>query len=71
MELKVLDGLIAKQLQAVAALNERDAFGRQALEFDRSFFRTILLALALALSLLVVVELAINSFCSAMEETDG
>ena len=61
MDLKTLDGLIAEQFEAIAAFDQRDAFGRQALEFDRSHFRAILLALALALRLLVVVELAIRS----------
>ncbi len=61
MELKALDGLVAEELQAVAALDQCDAFGREALEFDRSYFRTVLLALALALSLFVVVEMAIDA----------
>ena len=57
---KALDGLVAEKFQAVAALDQRDAFGRQALEFDRSHFRAILLALALALRLFVVVELRVR-----------
>ena len=71
MKLKALDGLIAEQLQAVTALDQCDAFGCQALKFDRSYLRTILLTLALALSLLVVVKLAINSVRGTMEQIDG
>ena len=71
MDLKALDGLIAEQFQAVAALDQRDAFGRQALEFDRSHFRAVLLALALALRLLVVVELAFDAVSGTMEQVDG
>src|ERR1700758_2501224 len=37
---------LGKKLQAIAALNERDAFGRQPLEFDRSHFRAILATVA-------------------------
>src|SRR5438093_12891069 len=32
----LLDGLTAEEVQAVAAFDQCDAFGRQALEFDRS-----------------------------------
>ena len=59
MDLKAFDGLIAEEFEAIAAFDQRDAFGRQALELDRSHFRAVLLALAFALRLLVVVELAI------------
>ena len=69
--LEALDGLIAEELQAVAALDQRDAFGRQALEFDRSHFRAVLLALALLLRLLVVVELAFDAVDGTMEQVDG
>src|SRR5262249_10094057 len=55
VKLKTLDGLIAEELQAVASFDQCDAFGRQALELDRSHFGAILLALALALRLFVVV----------------
>ena len=71
VDLKVLDGLIAEKLQAVAALDQRHAFGRQALQFDRSNFGAVLLALALALRLFVVVEFAFDPVCGAVEEVDG
>ena len=70
MDLKTFDGLIAEQFQTVAALDQRDAFGRQALEFDRSYFRAILLALALALRLLVAVEFTFNPISGTMEQVD-
>ena len=71
MDLKTLDGLIAEQFQAIAAFDQRDAFGRKALKLDRSHFRAVLLALALALRLFVVVELAFDSVCRTVEEIDG
>ena len=71
MDLKALDGLIAKELQAIAALDQRNAFGRQALEFDRSHFRAVLLVLALALRLFVVVEFAFDPVRSTVEQIDG
>ncbi len=70
MDLEEFDGLIAEEFKAVLALDQRDAFGCQALEFDRSHFRAVLLALALVLRLLVVVELAANAVCSAVKEID-
>ena len=71
MDLKALDGLIAEELQAVAALDQRDAFGRQTLEFDRSHFGAVLLALALPLRLLVIVELAFDAVDGTVEQVDG
>ena len=71
MDLKTLDGLVAEELQAVAALDQRDAFSREALEFDRSYFGAVLLALALVLRLLVVVELAFDAIDGSMEQVDG
>ena len=71
MDLKTFDGLIAEQFEAVAAFDQCDAFGRQALEFDRSHFGAILLALALALRLFVVIQLAFNAVRGTVEEVDG
>jgi hypothetical protein len=71
VDLETFDGLFAEEFEAIAALDQCDAFGRQALEFDRSYFRAILLALAFALGLLVVVKLAINSVSGTMEQIDG
>src|SRR6266850_3214653 len=71
MDLKAFDGLIAEEFQAVATFDQRDAFGCQALEFDRLHLRAVLLALALALRLFVVVELASDAVGGTMEEIDG
>src|SRR6185437_9535390 len=57
VNLEAFRGPIAEELHAVAALDERDALGRETLEFDRSHLRAVLLALTLLLRLLVVVEL--------------
>lgn len=70
MCLKPLDGLVAEEFQAVAALDQRDAFGRQALEFDRSDFRAVLLALTPLLRLLVIIELTTDAVETAMEQVD-
>ncbi|HVB82542.1 MAG TPA: hypothetical protein VNE82_21655, partial [Candidatus Binataceae bacterium] len=58
MDLEAFCGLVAKELHAVAALDQRDALGRETLKFDRAHLRAVLLALTLLLRLLVVVELA-------------
>jgi hypothetical protein len=71
MDLEAFDGLIAEEFQAVSALDQRDAFGRQAFKFDRLHLRTVLLALALALRLFVVVELASDAVGCTMEQVDG
>lgn len=70
MDLKSFDRLVAEEFQAVAALDQRDALSSEALEFDRSHFRAVLLALALMLRLLVVVELAFDAIDGAMEQVD-
>ena len=49
MDLKTLDSLIAKEFEAIAAFDKRDALDCEALKFDRSHLRAILLALAFAL----------------------
>ena len=71
MDLKSLDGLILEQFQAVAALDQGEPFGRQALEFDRPHFRAILLALALMLRLFVVIELPFDAVEGTMEQVDS
>lgn len=71
MDLKSFDGLVPEELQAVAAFDQRDAFRRQALEFDRSYFGAVLLALALVLRLLIVVELAFDAIDGTMEQVDS
>src|SRR6266403_1840599 len=71
MEFEAFDGLIAEEFQAVATFDQRNAFGCQALEFDRLHLRTVLLALALALRLFIVIELASDAVGGTMEEIDG
>jgi hypothetical protein len=56
--LEVLAGLVAHQLEGVAALDERLSFGDEPLQLDGLDLGAVLLALAAALRLLVVVELA-------------
>ncbi|ABQ33700.1 hypothetical protein BBta_1481 [Bradyrhizobium sp. BTAi1] len=70
MELKAFDCLVAEEFQAIAPFDQCDAFGRQALQFDGSHFRAVLLALALALRLFVIVELTVGSVCGAVKEVD-
>ncbi len=67
---EALGGLVAEQLHAVAALDQRDAFGGDPFQFDRSHFGAVLLALALALRLFVVVELALDAVDGAVEQVD-
>ena len=64
-------GLVAKELHAVAALGQCETLGRQSLELDRSHLGAVLFALAAVLCLLVVVELAFDATCGAVEEVDG
>ena len=71
MNLEAFDGLVAEELQAVAALDQRDAFRREALEFDGSNFGTVLLALTLPLRLFVVVEFAFDAVGGSVEQVDG
>ncbi len=70
MDLEAFCGLVAEELHAVAALDQRDALGRETLEFDRAHFRAVLLALTLLLRLLVVVELASDAVDGAVEQVD-
>ena len=71
MNLEAFGGLVAEELHAVAAFDQRDALGREPLEFDRSHLRAVLLALTLLLRLLVVVELAFDAIGGAVEQVDG
>src|SRR5467141_3946810 len=71
VDLKAFDGLIAEEFETVTTFDQRDAFGCQALEFDRLHLRTVLLALAPALGLFVVVELAPDAVDGTMEEIDS
>ncbi|PIT04413.1 hypothetical protein TSA1_29380 [Bradyrhizobium nitroreducens] len=71
MSLEALNGLITEELQTVAALNQRDAFRRDALEFDGSNFGAVLLALALLLRLFVIVELTTEAVDRSVKQVDG
>ena len=71
MALEMLGGLVAHQLECVAALDQCLPFGGEALQFDRFHLRAVLFPLATALPLLVVVELALDPVGGAMEEVDG
>ena len=71
MALEVFCGLIAHQLEGIAALDHSLPFGGEAFEFYRLHLRAILFALAAALRLLIVVEFAFDPVGGAMEEVDG
>ncbi|MCP1783588.1 hypothetical protein J2R91_010100 [Bradyrhizobium japonicum] len=71
MYLETLDRLIAEELKAMAPFDQGDAFRHEALEFDRSDLRAVLLARALLLRLFVVIELAPNAVYRTMEQIDG
>ena len=71
MSLEAFDGLVTEELQAVASLDQRGAFRRDAFEFDGSNFGTVLLALTLPLRLFVVVELATDAVDGSVEQVDG
>ena len=63
--------MVAKELHAVAALDQRLPFGDEALELDRADFGAVLFLLAAPLRLLIVVELALDAGDGAVEEVDG
>jgi hypothetical protein len=69
--LEVLAGLVAHQLEGVAALDERLSLGDEPLQLDGLDLGAVLLLLAPALRLLVVVELARDAVGGAVEDVDG
>ena len=71
MALELLGGLVAKELHAVPALDERLPLCREAFKFDRADFRAVLFLLAAPLRLLIVVEFAFDPARGAMEDVDG
>ena len=71
MALEVFCGLIAHQLEGVAALDQGLPFGGEAFELYRLHLRAVLFALAAALRLLIVVEFAFDPVGGPMEEVDG
>ena len=69
-DLEQLGGVVAHEFEGVAALDEADALGDEALELDRLDLGAVLLGLAAALRLLVGVELALDAVGLAVEQVD-
>jgi hypothetical protein len=63
--------LFAKELHAIATPRQRDALIDKALELDGPYLGAILLALALALHLLVSVEVTLDVLGRAVKDIDG
>jgi len=68
--LELVGGEVAEELHAVATFDERGAFGHETFQFDRADLRAVLLLLAALLRDLVVVKLALDAVCVAVEEID-
>jgi hypothetical protein len=68
--LEQLGGVVADELEGVAALDQADALIDQALELDRLDLGAVLLGLAAALRLLVGLELALDADDLAVEQVD-
>ena len=64
----VLGGVIAQELEGVAALGEREPLGDQALQVDRLHLGAVLFGLGAALRLLVVVEITRDPVGLAVEQ---
>ena len=62
--------MIAAEFEGVAPLDQADALRGQPLELDRLDLGAVLLELALALRLLVGVELALDALGLAVEQID-
>jgi hypothetical protein len=62
--------VLAQEFEGVAALDESEALGDQALELDRLDFGAVLFGLTLALRLLVEIELAFDAVDLAVEQVD-
>ena len=67
---ELVGGLVAEEFHAVAAFDERDALGHQALQLHRADFRAILFLLATLLGVLVVVQGALHAVGGTVEEVD-
>ena len=61
VDLEQFGGVVADEFEGVAALDQAEALGDQALELDRLDLGAVLLGLAAALRLLVDVELALDA----------
>ena len=68
--LELVGGLVAEELHAVAAFDQRLPLGREAFEFDRADLGAVLFLLAALLRLFVVVEFAFDPLDGAVEEID-
>src|SRR6266540_5788144 len=64
--LELVGSQVAEELHAVAAFDEREAFGHEAFQFDRADLRAVLFLLATLLRDLVVVKLALDAVCGAV-----
>jgi hypothetical protein len=71
LTLELVGREVAEQLHAVAAFDQREAFGHEAFQFDRADLRAVLFLLAALLRVLVAVEIALHAVGSAVEEIDG
>jgi hypothetical protein len=71
LPLEVLAGLVAHQLESIAALDECLPFGDQPLQLDGLDLGAVLFALAAPLRLLVIVELSGDAVGGAMEDVGG
>src|SRR5262249_14805258 len=65
--LELIGGLVAHELEGIATLDKRHAFGDEPLKLDGADFGAVLFALAAALCLLVIVECALDPLDGAME----
>ena len=70
MALIMFGGLVAHQLEGVAAFDQALALGRKALQLDGLHFATVLFALAAALRLFIVVQLALDPVGGPVEDVD-
>jgi hypothetical protein len=69
-DLEQFGGVVAGEFEGVAPLDEAEALRDQALELDRFHLGAVLFGLALALRLLVDVELALDALGLAVEQVD-
>ena len=70
MGLEQLGGLVAHQLEGLAAFDQRQTLRQQALQFHRADFRAVLPLLAPALRLFVTIEGALDPVGGAVEHID-
>jgi hypothetical protein len=68
--LEQFGGVVAKEFEGVAALDQADALADQAFELDRLDLGTVLLGLGAALRLLVAIELCFDTVDLAVKEVD-